>query len=164
MMAHGVVFIHAAPTALAPHVEWAISTVLGTRADLDWTPQAAAPGHVRCEFTWEGEAGTGAKLASAFRGWPRMFFEALEDPCEGREGERFASTPTLGLFRGTTNAIGDILIHEDRLRAAVARAVAEDRDLVEEIERLLGQPWDEELEPLRWAGEGAPIRVLHQVV
>jgi hypothetical protein len=59
---------------------------------------------------------------------------------------------------------GDILVGEDRLRAAVARSIAEGTDLADEIERLLGQPWDEELEPFRWAGEGAPVRLLHQVV
>jgi hypothetical protein len=163
-MAHGVVFIHAAPTALAPHIEWGIAGVLGMRADLDWTPQAAAPGCVRCEFTWDGDAGTGARLASAFRGWPKMLFEALEEPSPGYEGERFASTPSLGLYRATTGVNGDILINEDRLRACVARAIAEELDLQTELERVLGQPWDEELEPFRWASEGAPIRVLHNVV
>ena len=145
-MAHGVVFIHATQSALVPHVEWGIAGVLGTRVDLEWNPQPASPGSMRCEFTWEGDAGT------------------VEDPSPGYEGERFASTPILGLFRATTGVNGDILVGEDRLRAAVARAVAEDRDVVEEIERLLGQPWDEELEPFRWASDGAPIRVLHQVV
>ena len=163
-MAHGVVFIHAAQSALVPHVEWGVAGVLGTRVDLEWNPQPASPGSMRCEFTWEGDAGTGARLASAFRGWPRILFEAVEDPSPGDEGERFASTPALGLFRATTGVNGDILVGEDRLRAAVARAVAEDRDVAEEIERLLGQPWDEELEPFRWASDGAPIRVLHQVV
>jgi hypothetical protein len=163
-MAHGVVYVHAAPAALVPHIEWAVAGVLGVRVDLTWEPQEAAPGTLRCEFAWTGDAGTGARVASSFRGWPRILFEAVEDPSEGYEGERFASTPALGLFRATTGVNGDILVNEDRLRAAVARAVAEDRDVVDEIERLLGQPWDEELEPFRWAGEGAPVRVLHQVV
>jgi hypothetical protein len=29
---------------------------------------------------------------------------------------------------------------------------------------LLGRTWDEELEPFRCAGEGAPVRWLHEVV
>jgi hypothetical protein len=33
--------------------------------------------------------------------------------------------------------------------------------LEDEIERLLGQPWDDELEPFRCAGDGAPVRWLH---
>ena len=33
-----------------------------------------------------------------------------------------------------------------------------------EIDKLLGKPWDDELETFRHAGEGAPVRWLHQVV
>jgi hypothetical protein len=30
-----------------------------------------------------------------------------------------------------------------------------------ELDRLLGRAWDEELEPFRYAGDGAPVRWLH---
>jgi hypothetical protein len=33
--------------------------------------------------------------------------------------------------------------------------------LEDELARLLGQPWDDELEPFRCAGDGAPVRWLH---
>jgi hypothetical protein len=56
------------------------------------------------------------------------------------------------------------MIPEDRLRATVERAHREGLDLGEEVDRLLGKPWDDELETFRWAGEGAPVRWLHQVV
>lgn len=164
MTARGMVYVHSSSSALAPHVEWAVASVLGVPVDVEWSPQGAAPGMVRCEFAWSGEAGTGARLASSFRNWPKLRFETVEDPSPGFEGERFACTPALGLFRATTGVNGDILISEDRLRAAVARSIAEGTDLSDELERLLGQPWDEELEPFRWAGEGAPVRLLHQVV
>lgn len=59
---------------------------------------------------------------------------------------------------------GDILIPEDRLRAALARSVRGESDLETEITSLLGKPWDDELESFRHAGEGAPVRWLHQVV
>ena len=36
--------------------------------------------------------------------------------------------------------------------------------LENEIDKLLGKPWDDELETFRHAGEGAPVRWLHQVV
>jgi len=164
VMARGVVYVHSTPAALAPHAEWAVMGVLGADSGISWQPQPAAPGTLRCDFTWTGEPGTGARLASAFRGWPKIRFEVTEDPSPGYEGERFASTPALGLYRAVTGVNGDILVGEDRLRAAVARAIAEGTDVALEIERLLGQPWDEELEPFRRAGEGAPVRVLHQVV
>jgi hypothetical protein len=43
-------------------------------------------------------------------------------------------------------------------------ATTSDCELEDEIELLLGRPWDDELEPFRYAGEGAPVRWLHQVV
>ena len=63
-----------------------------------------------------------------------------------------------------TGIHGDILIPEDRLRAALTRAQRDETDLEAEIAKLLGKPWDDELEPFRYAGEGAPVRWLHQVV
>ena len=33
--------------------------------------------------------------------------------------------------------------------------------LEDELALLLGQPWDDELEPFRHAAEGAPVRWLH---
>jgi hypothetical protein len=58
----GVVYVHSAPPALCPHVEWAVGGVLGVRVTLDWTGQPAAPGTVRGELSWQAEAGTGARL------------------------------------------------------------------------------------------------------
>ena len=36
-------------------------------------------------------------------------------------------------------------------------------ELQREIDRLLGADWDDELEPFRYAGDGAPVRWLHKV-
>jgi hypothetical protein len=56
------------------------------------------------------------------------------------------------------------MVSEERLRAALARSSSDrDRALEDELALLLGQPWDEELEPFRYAGDGAPVRWLHQV-
>jgi hypothetical protein len=57
---------------------------------------------------------------------------------------------------------GDILVPENRLRAAL-EAVTTGALLADELDRLLGRAWDDELEPFRCAGEGAPVRWLHQV-
>ena len=35
--------------------------------------------------------------------------------------------------------------------------------MAEMIEELLGSDWDAELEPFRYAGDGAPVRWLHKV-
>lgn len=163
MTTRGVVYIHSSPAALGPHVEWALSGVLGQRVSMDWTPQAAAPGTFRTELSWLGEAGTASRVASALRGWVHLRFEVTEEPTAHTEGARFSSTPALGLFHAVTGVHGDLVIPEDRLRATVERVARENGDLPEEIDRLLGRPWDDELETFRWAGEGAPVRWLHQV-
>jgi Protein of unknown function (DUF3145) len=161
----GVVYVHSAPPALCPHVEWAVGGVLGVRVTLDWTPQPAAPGTVRAELSWQAEAGSGARLASALRDWMHLRFEVTEEPSAGAEGERWSSTPTLGLFHATTGVHGDILVREDRLRAALARAGSDPAtDVLAEMQALLGKSWDDELETFRYAGDGAPVRWLHQVV
>ncbi|MER5438593.1 DUF3145 domain-containing protein [Streptomyces sp. NPDC002790] len=164
MTTRGVLYVHSAPRALCPHVEWAVAGVLGARVSLDWIRQPAAPGTWRSEFSWRAEAGTAAKLASALRGWQLLRFEVTAEPCTAAEGERYSATPELGIFHAITGIHGDILIPEDRLRAALTRSKADKTDLEAELATLLGKPWDDELEPFRYAGEGAPVRWLHQVV
>ena len=122
MTTRGVLYVHSAPRALCPHVEWAVAGVLGARVSLDWIRQPAAPGTWRSEFSWQGEAGTASKLASALRGWHLLRFEVTAEPCATAEGERYSSTPDLGIFHAVTGMHGDILIPEDRLRAALARS------------------------------------------
>lgn len=56
------------------------------------------------------------------------------------------------------------MVPEDRLRAALVRSARGETRLEAEVAELLGKPWDDELEPFRYAGEGAPVRWLHQVV
>jgi hypothetical protein len=161
----GVVYIHATPTALCPHIEWAVGGVLGARVSLEWTGQPAAPGTVRAELSWQGEPGAAASIVSALRDWRLIRFEVTEEPSTGGEGERYSWTPDLGLFSATIGVHGDILVREDRLRSVLARASSDPGVTVEaEIAALLGGPWDEELEPFRYAGDGAPVRWLHQVV
>jgi len=113
---------------------------------------------VRAEAAWVGDPGCAAQLASALLGWP-IRFEVTEDPSAGCDGERYAFTPTLGLFHALTTANGDLAVPEDRLRHMLAAG-----DVAGELRRLLGEAWDAELEPFRYAGDGAPVRWLHQVV
>ncbi|MFB8209548.1 DUF3145 domain-containing protein [Streptomyces sp. NPDC056010] len=164
MTTRGVLYVHSAPRALCPHVEWAVAGVLGGRVQLDWIRQPAAPGTWRSEFSWQARPGTASKLASALRGWDLLRFEVTAEPSPTAEGERYSSTPALGIFHAVTGMHGDILVPEDRLRAALARSAGGETDLASEVAKLLGKPWDDELESFRHAGEGAPVRWLHQVV
>lgn len=164
MTTRGVVYVHSAPPALCPHVEWAVGGVLGVRVTFDWTAQPAAPGMLCAELSWQGRPGTAATITSALRGWTMLRFEVTEEPSAGHEGERFSCTPALGVYRATTGIHGDLLVPEDRLRAAVLRAQTDGTSVAAAVEELLGARWDAELEPFRHAGDGAPVRWLHQVV
>lgn len=76
----GVIFIHSVPPAVRPHVEWAVSSVLGYEVHCEWTKQPALPQMYRAEISWTGEVGLGAVLASALGGWEHLRFEITEDP------------------------------------------------------------------------------------
>lgn len=160
---HGVVFIHSCPRAVSPHVQWALSSLFGSQVAIDWSDQPVAPGTVRAEVIWTGPVGMGARIASALLAFSQVRVEVTEDPSPGRPGERFAATPSLGLFRGDIGAHGDVLVSEDRLRTALSQAAVVG-GLAEEIARLIGEPWDAELEPFRCAQAASNVRVLHEVV
>jgi uncharacterized protein DUF3145 len=173
----GVLHVHSAPPALSPHVEWAVAGVLGVPVSMPWVSQPAAPGMLRAELDWQGQAGMAGAITSALAGWNRLRFEVTEEASPGCDAMRFSYTPALGIFSAVTMANGDVLVPESRLRAAmtvaahsgVARLVpggaADGRDgagsLAGELSLLLGEPWDCELEPFRCAADGAPVRWLH---
>jgi len=56
---------------------------------------------------------------------------------------------------------GNVVVPEDRIRAALDTGDA--RTMRDELALALGQAWDDELEPFRYAGAGAPVRWLHRV-
>jgi hypothetical protein len=161
-LTRGVLFVHSAPRALCPHIEWATGSVLSTRVSLDWTPQPAAPGLFRAELSWLASAGTGARLTSALRGWTHLRYEVSEEPSLGVDGGRWSHTPELGIFHAVTDAHGNIVVPEDRVRSAMKHLPDAER-VQRELHLALGQAWDDELEPFRYAGAGAPVRWLHRV-
>jgi hypothetical protein len=160
----GVLYVHSSPSALCPHVEWAVGGLFGMPVRLDWIPQPAERAAYRAEYSWLGPVGTAARLASALRGWQRLRFEVTEEARTGSEAERYSYTPSLGVFHAITGLHGDIMIPEDRVRAAMLTASTGGRNLADSLDELLGRAWDAELEPFRHAGEGAPVRWLHEVV
>jgi hypothetical protein len=158
--AHGVLYVHSAPPALCPHIEWAVAGIVGAPVSMPWVGQPAAPGALRAEITWHAHPGTAGAIASALAGWNRLRFEVTEDSSPGCDGVRHCYTPDLGLFSAVTSANGDIMVPEDRLRSVMTRA-AGGAALEDELGRLLGTAWDNELEPFRRAADGAPVRWLN---
>ena len=162
MPTRGVVYVHSTPLAVCAHVEWAIARVLGTPVSLQWSAQPVEPGARRSECTWSGRPGTGAEIAGALRQWPMIRFEVTEEPSPGVDGQRFMYVPGRGLFVAATSANGDIVLGEDRLRGLIAGARGPE-GLAHALDRALGTAWDGELEPYRYAGDGAPVTWLTRV-
>ena len=150
----GVVYLHASPAAVCPHVEWALSSTLNARAQLKWTAQPAMPGQLRAVTNWVGPVGTGARLARALRAWSVLRFEVTEDPSAGVDGQRFCHTPQLGLWNGAMSANGDIMVGEMRLRSLMAEGADA---LAAELDTVLGTAWDEALEPYRDGGTAGEV-------
>ncbi len=159
----GVIFIHSVPPAVQPHVEWAVASVLGYQPHFEWTKQPAHPKFNRSELSYMAGVGTAAKLASALRGWEHLRFEITEDPTPVSDGGRYSCTPGLGIFYAQTDLMGNVVVPENRIRAAFERAGDDTDELRRLLDVALGKAWDDELEPYRYAGAGAPIRFLHKV-
>ena len=137
---------------------------------------------MRAELHWQGKPGAAGAITSALGSWNLMRFELTEDASPGCDAVRYSYTPALGTFSAVVAANGDIVVPENRLRAAMALADAAKsgdsrgrqssgptraaapcpRRLSGGRARLLlGEPWDAELEPFRRAGDGAPVRWLN---
>lgn len=161
-MTRGVVYVHSAPAAICPHVEWAIASVTGGRVTLSWTAQPAAPGSLRADASWSGAAGTAGKLAKALKAWPMLRFEITEEASPGVDGERICHLPGRGIWRAAMSANGDVTLGEDQVRSVLAGATSLDA-VHHQLAELLGAHVDVELEPYRRAGEGTAVTWLHQV-
>lgn len=162
-MTQGVLYIHSAPRALTPHIEWAASGVLGMPCRIRWEDQHAHRGLLRAEMTWRGREDTGARLVSALRGMHEVRFEVTQEPTAVSDGERWSCTPELGIHHAATDRAGNIVLSEDHVRGCLERAGSDVRALQRELGIALGEPWDEDLEIYRHGGEGVPMRWLHRV-
>lgn len=163
-MTQGILFVHSAPRALCPHIEWAAGGAIGAQAAFDWSPQPAAPGTFRAEICWRAPAGSGARIASALRGWEGVRYEVTEEPSPGADGGRWSHTPRLGIYHAVTDVHGNIMVSEDIIRSVMERAAGNPEKLESLMQRALGEAWDNELEAFRYAGDGAPVRWLTTAV
>jgi len=161
--ARGVLFVHSAPRALCPHIEWAAGRALERAVNFSWAEQPVLKGAQRTEFYWEGPVGTGAKIASALRGWEHLRYEVTEDASAGGDGGRWMHTPDLGIFFAQTDTVGNVVIPEDRLRYAMEIAGSNALELHRELRLALGQAWDDELEAFRHASSDSQVVWLHKV-
>ncbi|MCW4459630.1 DUF3145 domain-containing protein [Microbacterium sp. MPKO10] len=161
--ARGVIYVHSSPRALCPHVEWAAGRALGRAVNFDWSDQPVLPGSHRTEFYWEGRQGMGAALASSLRGWEHLRYEVTEDASPGSDGGRWMHTPDLGIFYAQLDTAGNVVVPEDRVRAAMDAAQGSAQAMSENLRLALGQAWDDELDVFRYASDHSPVVWLHKV-
>lgn len=163
MRARGVLYVHSAPRALCPHIEWAAGRALERAVNFNWDDQPVLKGSQRAEYYWEGPIGTGAALASSLRGWEHLRYEVTEDASPGSDGGRWMHTPDLGIYFAQTDTVGNVVIPEDRIRHAMESAGSDAFELHRELRLALGQAWDDELEAFRHATDNSAVVWLHKV-
>ncbi|AAT88764.1 hypothetical protein ATY41_05140 [Leifsonia xyli subsp. xyli] len=159
----GILYVHSSPSALCPHIEWAVGRSLGRAVNFTWEQQPVLKGSQRTEFFWDGPSGTGALLATALRGWEHLRYEVTEDAGLGADGGRWMHTPDLGVFFAQTDTAGNTVVPEDRVRSAMEIAGSNPLELHRELRLALGQAWDDELEPFRHAHDDTSVIWLHKV-
>lgn len=147
--AYGVIHVHSCPVALAPHVAWTLGHILGSETSVEWNDQSCEEGSVCATVAWSGPSGSAARFASALRGWDRTRFEVWEATATNRDGVRYVHTPSLGIFFTVTDAAGNAMVGEDRIRYAIDMADGDATELEHELSLALGAAWDDELEPFR---------------
>lgn len=145
---HGRTSIYSAPKAMLTNVQWSLSEAIGTPINLNWKPQSLVPGTWRSNFSWNSDLGAGARIASTLRGWHYLNFEVYEAALNGSDGSLFLFTPELGLFRATIGVHGDILLNEHQISSAIKNS-SKSADLESNLERMLGVPWHDAIEPFR---------------
>ena len=164
VLARGVIYIHSAPRALCPHVEWAVGRALGRAVNFDWRDQPVLDGRPAHRVLLGGPPrhGRRARLRAARLGAPAL---------RGHRGCR----PRHRRRPLDAHARSRHLLRPDRHRPATSssprtasasrwRSAGSDAfELHRELRLALGQAWDDELEPFRHASEDSPVVWLHKV-
>jgi hypothetical protein len=154
-MSQGLVFLHLVPGSLLAHVEWTISGISGNPTKINWVQNEAAVQSFRAVTGFSGAAGSAATLASAFLNLKQITFEVIKHPSPESSGARWCFTPALGMFHSATDDAGNLVVNENQLRLAMERAGSNALKVQAEIRKMLGQAWDDELEPFRELVGGA---------
>jgi hypothetical protein len=86
-------------------------------------------------------------------------FEIFEAGADS--GELIRYTPELGIMRNQTDGVGNILLTDLQISNALGNSFEED-ELRDAINRILGKPWEDVLEPLRAIDqrEVAPLKAI----
>jgi hypothetical protein len=146
-MSEVLVLIHRAPSSLLTHVEWTISGISGNPTKINWIKDESSDSVFRGSVAVDCGLNDGATLASAFMNLKQLGFEVIHQ--SELAGARWSFTPSLGMFHCATDEAGNLVVGENQLRASIEKAGSNILKLQAELRKLLGQAWDDELEPYR---------------
>lgn len=149
--------IHACPGASLDLVDRHLPEI-----EIAWSNQALLIGSVKGEITLKLASLQFEDLVSQLARIEGIYLDAMQ---QGKEaGALFMVTPGLGVFRAETNAAGEIMISEDRIRTALEQSAGNHRELGRLLRILLGQAWDDILEPFRAARYQENVALIHRAV
>ena len=154
----GELKLYSCPKYLCQQVEWAIFEIIKTKVDLKWTIQNIAPSTMTTNLVWKGPISLGPKIVSILSKWPKIRLEIIQENTEKNFAERYCLSPNLGIFRAEMNSLGETVINESRLKAALQRSRLEEEPFEVELAFLLGTPWDEDLEPFRKSHQNTSVK------
>ena len=103
-------------------------------------------GTYRAEITWREKTSKCAEIATALRSWHYVRFEVRDESDNGGDFYRF--TPDLGMHRSEIDGLGNIIVGEHLIEAALAKSFDEE-SIRESISTIFGKAWELELAPLR---------------
>ncbi len=146
-MSEGLVLVHRAPSSLLTHVEWTISGITGNPTKINWSKDDSINSGFRGSVVIDCSLNDCATLASAFMNLKQLSFEVIHQ--SELSGARWSFTPSLGMFHCASDEAGNLVVGENQLRASIEKAGSNILKLQAELRKLLGQAWDDELEPYR---------------
>ncbi len=152
-MSEGLVLIHRAPSALLTHVEWTISGITGNPTKINWIKEDSTGSIFHGSVAIDCTLNDCATLASAFMNLKQLSFEVIHQ--SELSGARWSFTPSHGMFHCATDDAGNLVVGENQIRTSMEKAGSNILKLQAELRKLLGQAWDDELEPYRELVGGA---------
>lgn len=141
--------IYACPKVLCSPTEWELSKIFQQKMNLNWTSQPLLSNYFYSEMCWSNKLDYAPRIVSSLASWSKLRFEVIQLPSKDNLGQRFSVTPDLGIFRADINSFGETLLTETRILTALTRTIQENTSVEQELDFMLGKPWDIDLEPFR---------------
>ena len=133
--------IHACPKRHQLQVE----TVLGK--SLPWSRQELQLDSVKTELIGVTSLSQLEAELVALNKIPNLYLECFTTGSES--GHLYMLVPGLGIYQGMTNLAGELMVSEDRIKATIEESAGNSREMQRKLRILLGQNWDDLLEPFR---------------